>query len=302
MFQSTPPRGRRLRRRGGRPRHLHVSIHASAREATGKAAQVPARGRVSIHASAREATRPRRPLRAGRCSFNPRLRAGGDLDALVSPLDELVVSIHASAREATTALDNAHNATAGFNPRLRAGGDPRRVEQVSLAHGVSIHASAREATDRLYGWCSIRPSFNPRLRAGGDLVGLRVRADDERFNPRLRAGGDPDQVVPRLAGHVSIHASAREAAVVTGWTTARTRVSIHASAQEATWRAATSWRRPKSFNPRLRAGGDGGDGQHGVVGGRVSIHASAREATGAQEMSRLRLEVSIHASAREATG
>ena len=60
---------------------------------------------VSIHASAREATlASARRGPSGRCSFNPRLRAGGD---------------YFSVRD--LCLD------ASFNPRLRAGGDGASV-------------------------------------------------------------------------------------------------------------------------------------------------------------------------------
>jgi len=122
VFQSTPPRGRRL---------------AWAEETLGLS--------VSIHASAREATyRIWDWWRRGLC-FNPRLREGGDRNAFAKhttlggfqstpprgrrpvfcygALASHVVSIHASAREAT-----------------HCGGE------VYSDDNVSIHASAREAT------------------------------------------------------------------------------------------------------------------------------------------------------------
>src|SRR4051812_42908678 len=55
-FQSTPPRGRRRRRDRYYKEFPLVSIHASAREATGKISAHPPSG----------------------LGFNPRLRAGGD--------------------------------------------------------------------------------------------------------------------------------------------------------------------------------------------------------------------------------
>ena len=167
VFQSTPPHGRRHRRRLWTHRLLLVSIHASAREATSSPMQVsrnwsfqstPPHGRrqalnarldyvmqVSIHASAREAT--------WRSEYYQ---------------EPTIVSIHASAREATSrhlaAVPHLHC----FNPRLRTGGDQRlhirccRPDefQSTPPHGrrrgglpataqprhVSIHASAREAT------------------------------------------------------------------------------------------------------------------------------------------------------------
>ena len=98
-FQSTPPRGRRLDLEYDPDIDDYVSIHASAREATGDQAVLGVIVQVSIHASAREATR-----RLGRCRgsacFNPRLREGGDRSRAWHAA-QIRVSIHASAREAT---------------------------------------------------------------------------------------------------------------------------------------------------------------------------------------------------------
>ena len=77
-FQSTPPHGRRpanLQPGGG---HHHVSIHASAREATRDRRSRHSSRQVSIHASAREATTGPASSRTPYTSFNPRLRTGGD--------------------------------------------------------------------------------------------------------------------------------------------------------------------------------------------------------------------------------
>jgi len=77
-FQSTPPRGRRLRPRRTDWRHS-VSIHASTREAT------------------------QQILRLGTTlGFNPRLHEGGD-SVIVMDVEASLVSIHASTREATYA-------------------------------------------------------------------------------------------------------------------------------------------------------------------------------------------------------
>ena len=122
-FQSTPPHGRRpanLQPGGG---HHHVSIHASAREAT----TGPASSRTPY------------------TSFNPRLRTGGDggeptcilglskfqstpphgRRPATSPMEVAAsnVSIHASAREATCSQFRSGQHHCGFNPRLRTGGD-----------------------------------------------------------------------------------------------------------------------------------------------------------------------------------
>ncbi len=56
MFQSTPPRGRRLKEIQRLAEGFEVSIHASAREATDHITGRPPDYDVSIHASAREAT------------------------------------------------------------------------------------------------------------------------------------------------------------------------------------------------------------------------------------------------------
>ena len=103
VFQSTPARGKRHRRPlPSRP--CAVSIHAPAREATSRLPPLAVSGQVSIHAPAREATSmacaaeyrrgkkfqstpPRGKRRAierraqrQRGCFNPRPRAGSDLD------------------------------------------------------------------------------------------------------------------------------------------------------------------------------------------------------------------------------
>ena len=165
-FQSTPPRGRRQEQRdaaahaarsfnprlraGGdmtapwKRETRHVSIHASAREATRRRGLVSGRAAdVSIHASAREATTIGVSMGARSDEFQstpPRGRrpALGAIDARPP------VSIHASAREATACSMLRVRRTSRFNPRLRAGGDLHLAPCASSS--VSIHASAREAT------------------------------------------------------------------------------------------------------------------------------------------------------------
>ena len=186
-----------------------VSIHASARDATGYDGCVMTtktfqstrpRGtrlhrtaggglalEVSIHASARDATYNRiRPLPAG------------------------YVSIHASARDATgiSLWTRRHWRFQSTRPR-----GTRPSYAIHRDEGyVSIHASARDATQssRQSHQASVR--FNPRVRAGRDV-------------PRRRAV----RLVP-----VSIHASARDATYCTDCVSAMSLVSIHASARDAT--------------------------------------------------------------------
>ena len=100
----------------------NISIHASAREATGYSPTCSEVVEISIHASAREATQPQLLRHSRIRDFNPRLREGGD---------------------------RCHAATAPsfhyFNPRLREGGDTCG-SGCTTASDISIHASAREAT------------------------------------------------------------------------------------------------------------------------------------------------------------
>ena len=166
------------------------------------------------------------------------------------------VSIHASAREATLEW----------------------FDEQGNRH-VSIHASAREATGFVGGH---RPSAQVSIHASArEATWTRWHNPEYRscFNPRLRAGGDPPAGQTRAASFcVSIHASAREATPHGQSFRGRFQVSIHASAREATWSTPTTDSPSSSFNPRLRAGGDGAicQRQHYQY---VSIHASAREAT-----------------------
>ncbi len=80
VFQSTHPRGVRLiyKRRG--LKIIGVSIHAPARGATGVVSSAIRIAHVSIHAPARGATSQNRRQFRRRLCFNPRTRAGCDLD------------------------------------------------------------------------------------------------------------------------------------------------------------------------------------------------------------------------------
>ena len=114
----------------------------------------------------------------------------------------------------------------------------RHVASISFlgVRSISIHASAKEATGLILHLTIIwkfqstpprrrRPDhgtkndirtydFNPRLREGGDSKCGQSPCDDRDFNPRLREGGDSNlQSVP-FASNISIHASAKEATIV----------------------------------------------------------------------------------------
>ena len=218
-FQSTPPRGRRLDEFADKGRPFHVSIHASAWEATGSASWVYPPFGVSIHASAWEATpafcvaiwmlrfNPR--LRVGGDAqldfvisrpycFNPRLRVGGDLIG-VSILDKIRVSIHASAWEATPPMQD-FAADAKFQSTPPRGRRRSLHNWAARRRQVSIHASAWEATrsPRKGQFPSARFQSTPprgrrRFSRGYDTP------HELGFNPRLRVGGDGTDLKKKLA-------------------------------------------------------------------------------------------------------
>ena len=103
----------------------------------------------------------------------------------------------------------------------------------------------------------MRPCFNPRLRTGGDSIPVSQRHLHHWFQSTPPHGRRRCNAMEYpCAMPVSIHASAREATVITRRQGLACLVSIHASAREATV---------------------GGKGKKKLW--RVSIHASAREAT-----------------------
>ena len=129
VFQSTPPRRRRLSSTSLFVRVLLFSIHASAKEATGDTFCISFLCTI----------------------FNPRLREGGDFYCLRYKRSDLFsihasakeatgfgsyhlpfvfFSIHASAKEATIVPTNVSSEIFVFNPRLREGGDKRRETKV----------------------------------------------------------------------------------------------------------------------------------------------------------------------------
>ena len=211
------------------------------------------------------------------------------------------VSTHASAREATSRGRQGSATSGSFNPRLRAGGD--RTCRLRIFTVICFNPRLRAGGDNIVS-ATIAPSrcFNPRLRAGGDRRHLRPYAGRARFQPTPPRGR-------RLPLHRNLSRSLP--------------VSTHASAREATRGQAAPPGRDRSFNPRLRAGGDeqamvleiadymfrptpprGRRPPRGIrafVIWRVSTHASAREATGLIPVEPQGSKVSTHASAREAT-
>ena len=317
MFQSTRPRGTRLVRK---------ALYSSADEfqSTRPRGTRPAAAIFSDATSWFQSTRPRGTRLVGRqalrlpSGFNPRVRAGRDaVNLMHSP--RLVVSIHASARDATRCRDKSlpdelfqSTRPRGTRPRCRVCPDDS---------AVSIHASARDATARCSALRCCRSCFNPRVRAGRDEIRLAACGHVTGFNPRVRAGRDAS---PGCGGGllpVSIHASARDATIITLGRLRIGLVSIHASARDAT---------PPSPKPKsgslfqsTRPRGTRRTGSAVPCLMPVSIHASARDATCARSNRRpprscfnprvragrdsklsekdLNTYVSIHASARDAT-
>ena len=187
MFQSTPPRGRRR----GSPDRLtvkpHVSIHASAREATAGEGWTTLSYDVSIHASAREATDPAY-FCAVSSSFQSTPPRGRRRPVLRAAPHQALVSIHASAREATVSSTNGVRVTLfqSTPPRGR-----RLVWPKAICILMAFQSTPpRGRRPRRCRGCFVSCCFNPRLRAGGDAHGVNLVNRDQGFNPRLRAGGD----------------------------------------------------------------------------------------------------------------
>ena len=231
MFQSTPPRGERLRPRP----HSRCCPCFNPRPRAGSDLERPGRRpgfQVSIHAPARGATLPSTtsataflfqstPPRGERpgagpwpCRnpcFNPRPRAGSDL-ALDHFGDGFLVSIHAPARGATIEQwllrkSRRFQSTPPRGERLcrrtRASssgsfqstpprGERPKADKQPTKREVSIHAPARGAT--------IAARTPSAIIAG--------------FNPRPRAGSDEEYLAYRQHGGVSIHAPARGATLL----------------------------------------------------------------------------------------
>ena len=166
-FQSTLPRGERLRGRFQSLLPYQISIHAPARGATTVTNAYLATLMISIHAPARGATCVRvyhrkckaisihAPARGATCKsiaalhhrqdFNPRSREGSDFREMFK--DESVRY---------------------FNPRSREGSDHVASFNENTAN-ISIHAPARGATKTRV-MCIFRYNFNPRSREGSDVA------------------------------------------------------------------------------------------------------------------------------------
>ena len=208
MFQSTPPRGRRLRQPVYQTgQHKFQSTPPRGRRRSCQAVNCWIRSFNPRLREGGDSLSPSRPP-AVAC-FNPRLREGGDVTEIIGlcrcqvfqstpprgrrrdqfEFDKLIVRFNPRLREGGDMYQkSAAHMQIGFNPRLREGGD--MVFKCGLRRtGVSIHASAREATASLCGTCErfLFQSTPPR-------------------------GRRPPSTLPfHLIQCVSIHASAREA-------------------------------------------------------------------------------------------
>ncbi len=143
-FQSTPPRGGRLRACVPQQGHAGVSIHAPARGAT--CLRI-----IAIIVNRFQSTPPRGGRQAGACplvlvtSFNPRPRAGGDM--LLAFFLAALLCFNPRPRAGGDQLARAHGPQrGGFNPRPRAGGDcASNCSQLGWVAGPLCANLSREA-------------------------------------------------------------------------------------------------------------------------------------------------------------
>ena len=187
LFQSTPPRGRRLIPVDNLLYKVIISIHASAREATLRFLTLtflflifqstPPRGRRPVWFIFWTVV----------INFNPRLREGGDCTWLVLPT-VYDISIHASAREATFSFVHIKG-TSKFQSTPPRG---RRQYRLLVSSWFNVFQSTPPRGRRRWGCVRGVHSryFNPRLREGGDGFLQHYDGHTSYFNPRLREGGD----------------------------------------------------------------------------------------------------------------
>ena len=267
QFQSTPPRGKRLRLSGSRHTGHRVSIHAPAREATCGSRSASSRRCGCFNPRPRAgsdlAPRAASPL-CGTC-FNPRPRAGSDQPVRLAHCPPLgLVSIHAPAREAT----------------------PPKQEP-SPRHHVSIHAPAREATRRNPAGRPEEVSIHAPAREATCSDGMGAVRGPVSIHAPAREATRPELLVARI-GRVSIHAPAREATRSTGPTPPPPMRAFQSTpprgkrlsriALSTCWSAWFQSTPPRGKRPRRLE-------LHPRARRAVSIHAPAREATPAARSS-----------------
>ena len=232
LFQSTPPRRRRLRRK-------RLCYRVNQFQST-----PPRRRRL-------ESNHLRNQLKQFQ-STPPRRRRPETI--LQRPA--LLISIHASAKEATNSSPSiistmsfqstpprrrrliVGNGTLqfsdDFNPRLREGGDIYN-HFLFFSIGISIHASAKEATFIVVRFENILlfQSTPPRRRRRGSGTPTVYTPFD--FNPRLREGGDNlYRNIPILYNKFQSTPPRRRRLIIPLKNPPTNDISIHASAKEAT--------------------------------------------------------------------
>ena len=124
---------------------IYISIHASAKEATEENDEIQTTKYISIHASAKEATLAGLLNKGVLSYFNPRLREGGDFVFFYWFCCFFRFQSTPPRRRRQTIL-HLPALLEYFNPRLREGGD-LCMTHILLFRLISIHASAKEATN-----------------------------------------------------------------------------------------------------------------------------------------------------------
>ena len=98
----------------------------------------------------------------------------------------------------------------GFNPRICKRCDVNtHIGEVSNIK-VSIHASVKDATISIQK-IERSKSFNPRICKRCDLISINIAKIINSFNPRICKRCDYETKTINDAGHVSIHASVKDA-------------------------------------------------------------------------------------------
>jgi len=253
----------------------------------------------------------RAPVRGATCSscwpsytrrcFDPRSRAGSDLNRSEMLRRLSGVSIRAPVRGATSehAWRLKHTT---FRSALPCGERPEVSAYLDKIEAVSIRAPVRGAT---WSECATGTStacFDPRSRAGSDFISRRTQEPLRCFDPRSRAGSDmlPKPTLPRPMQF-------RSALPCGERLRARSRhghdrgVSIRAPVRGATLARRPTSQSSRGFDPRSRAGSDL-VALVPITFSGVSIRAPVRGATKAACEEMLAAMVSIRAPVRGATG
>ena len=183
LFQSTHPRGVRLRR--PRPH--------------------PARSSISIHAPTWGATNITYPIVVGDQHFNPRTHVGcDDLAQAEFDLIDRFQSTHPRGvrRNAVSTMRSIRQFQSTH---------PRGVRRLGPHQGravgkISIHAPTWGATTRPTPRSSCGKDFNPRTHVGCDVVRGTPQRGGGDFNPRTHVGCDSDKPHAASCMMISIHA------------------------------------------------------------------------------------------------